>query len=186
MEDREKESLYSEAASAEEPGEPSGEAGRAGVTGAQDEVGELKSRLAYLMAEFDNFRKRTAREAETQAAYGNEKLLLAILPFLDNLERAMCQKGASADAILSGVRIAYDSLLVELGKFGLEQLSSEGKRFDPSLHEAIGAVPGTGMPEGTVLSESRKGYLLNGRLLRPANVLVAAGPAPGGTNGQEG
>jgi molecular chaperone GrpE len=139
---------------------------------------QLKSRLAYLMAEFDNFRKRTEREREAQVAYGNEKLLLAMLPFLDNLERAMEQKGTSSDAILTGVRMAYDSLLADLGKFGLLQVSSEGKLFDPLLHEAVGIAPGTGAPEGTVVYESRKGYMLNGRLLRPAQVMVAAASSP--------
>jgi len=186
MEDREKDGLYEEDA-------PAGEAGGVPVApegglepAAPEDAAELRNRLAYMMAEFDNFRKRAAREREALQAYGNERLLLAILPFLDNLERAMGQGGASSDTILAGVRIAYDSLLAELGKFGLEQLSSEGKPFDPSLHEAIGAIPGTGAPEGAVLSESRKGYLLNGRLLRPAQVLVAAAPVSDDAYGQEG
>ena len=147
-----------------------------GEGAAFEDAAQLRNRLAYLMAEFDNFRKRTAREREAQAAYGNEKLLLAILPFLDNLELAMAQEGASAEAILAGVRMAYDSLLTDLGKFGLTPSPSEGKPFDPSLHEAVGVLPGTGAPEGTVLYESRKGYLFKGRLLRPANVMVAAAP----------
>ena len=180
MEDKEKEALYGEPAPADDAGEPSAAAD------VQEDAGELKSRLAYLMAEFDNYRKRAAREREAQEAYGNEKLLRAILPFLDNLERAMGQEGASAETILEGIRLTRDSFLVELGKFGLEQVSSVGKAFDPSVHEAIGTIPGSGAPEGTVLAESRKGYLLNGRLLRPANVLVASAPASDGTNGQEG
>ena len=167
MEDREKE-LSPEEATPGVEGEPAAEGAR------QDEAGELKSRLAYLAAEFDNFRKRAAREREAQAAYGNEQLLRAVLPFLDNLERAMDQTGADASAILSGVRMTYDQFLVELRKFGLEQMSAEGREFDPALHEAIASAPWKGLPEGTVLSEARKGYLLNGRLLRPAQVTVVA------------
>jgi molecular chaperone GrpE len=140
------------------------------------ELEELRRRLAYLAAEFDNYRKRVSREREAQVSFGNERLLRAILPFLDNLERAMSQAGSpgSPGGLLAGVRLTYDQFLSELRKFGLEQISAEGERFDPNLHEAIAQVPWEGKPEGTVLSEARKGYLLNGRLLRPAQVTVAA------------
>lgn len=144
------------------------------------ELEELRNRLAYLAAEFDNYRKRVAREKETLVSFGNERLLRAILPFLDNLERAMSQAGSSglSGGLLAGVRLTHDQFLSELRKFGLEQISAEGERFDPNLHEAIAQVPWEGKPEGTVLSEARKGYLLNGRLLRPAQVTVtAASPA---------
>jgi molecular chaperone GrpE len=143
------------------------------------ELEELRSRLAYLAAEFDNYRKRVAREKESLVAYGNERLLRAILPFLDNLERAMSLSESSVPSagLLSGVRLTYEQFLNELRKFGLEPISAEGEIFDPNLHEAIAQVPWEGKPEGTVLSEARKGYLLNGRLLRPAQVTVAAPPA---------
>ena len=180
MNDREKESppveAVEEAAPAEDRAEEPTGAVEAGWT---DDAAQLKNQLAYLAAEFDNYRKRVAREREAQAAFGNEQLLRAILPFLDNLERAMSQAGSSAEALLSGIRMTYDQFLVELRKFGLEQFSGEGGTFDPSLHEAIASVPWGGKPEGTVLSEARKGYLLHGRLLRPAQVTVAAAP-PGG------
>jgi len=149
-------------------------AASAGEPGETDDAAKLKEQLAYLAAEFENFRKRVAREREAQAAFGNERLLLAVLPFLDNLERAMGQAAASADALLSGVRMTYDLFLSELRKFGLEQLPAQGGMFDPSLHEAIASVPSSGMPGGTILAEARKGYLLHGRLLRPTQVTVAA------------
>jgi molecular chaperone GrpE len=151
------------------------------------ELEELRSRLAYLAAEFDNYRKRVAREKESLVAYGNERLLRAILPFLDNLERAMSLSESSVPSagLLSGVRLTYEQFLNELRKFGLEPISAEGEMFDPNLHEAIAQVPWEGKPEGTVLSEARKGYLLNGRLLRPAQVTVAAPPA-GSLNREDG
>lgn len=151
----------------------------------EDELSRLKSRLAYLAAEFDNYRKRTARERETIVSFGNERLLKAILPFLDNLERAISQRAGAgnAEAVLSGVRMTYDQVLAELRKFGLEQVESVGKPFDPNLHEAVGVVPWEGSPEGTVLAESLKGYLLNGRLLRPAHVTVAQAPSTSGSSG---
>jgi len=144
----------------------------------EDELSRVKSQLAYLAAEFDNYRKRTAREQESIVSFGNERLLKAILPFLDNLERAISQQAgaAGAEAILSGVKMIYDQVQAELRKFGLERIDSVGRPFDPNLHEAVGVVPWEGSPEGTVLAENLKGYLLNGRLLRPAHVTVAKAP----------
>ena len=177
MKDREKESPLAEVV-AEGPTAEDVEAGPAsgGEPGEPGEAAKLKEQLAYLAAEFENFRKRVAREREAQAAFGNEQLLRAVLPFLDNLERAMGQAGASADALLSGVRMTHDLFLSELRKFGFEQLPAQGGTFDPSLHEAIASVPFSGKSGGTILAEARKGYLLHGRLLRPAQVTVAAAP----------
>jgi molecular chaperone GrpE len=145
----------------------------------EDELERIKSRLAYLAAEFDNYRKRMVREQEAIVSFGNERILLSILPFLDNLERAISQSHASGttEALLSGVQMTYDQVVVELRKFGLEQISAVGETFDPNLHEAIAKVVVAGKPEGTVLAEGRKGYLLSGRLLRPAQVTVAQGAA---------
>ena len=147
------------------------------------ELEEMKRRLAYLASEFDNYRKRNAREKESLVAFGNERLLRAVLPFLDNLERAMSQAAGakgSVEGLLAGVRLTYEQFLSELRKFGLERISSEGEMFDPSRHEAIAQMEQEGKPEGTILSEARKGYLLNGRLLRPSQVIVAqAGPRRG-------
>jgi molecular chaperone GrpE len=191
MEDREKESPLSEAM-AEVPAGEDVEGGPAygGEPAETADAAKLKEQMAYLAAEFENFRKRVAREREAQAAFGNEQLLRAVLPFLDNLERAMGQAGASAGALLSGVRMTHDQFLSELRKFGLEQLPAQGGTFDPSLHEAIASVPSSGNPVGAILAEARKGYLLHGRLLRPAQVTVAAAPpedgggdAPAGSGG---
>jgi molecular chaperone GrpE len=153
----------------------------------EDEAARLRTRLAYLAAEFDNYRKRSAREKEAVVAYGNERLLRAILPFLDNLERAISQAGSpgSADALMEGVRLTYDHFLAELRKFGLTRIAAEGEMFDPNLHEAIAMVPWEGKPEGAVLAENRRGYLLNGRLLRPAQVTVAQAPRPAGNGARE-
>jgi molecular chaperone GrpE len=180
MKDREKE-LPPEEAIVEAPVAGDHEAAAGGVEPAETaDAAKLKEQLAYLAAEFENFRKRVAREREAQAAFGNEQLLRSVLPFLDNLERAMGQAGASAEALLSGVRMTYDLFLSELRKFGLEQLPAQGGTFDPSLHEAIASVPSPGKPGGSILAEARKGYLLHGRLLRPAQVTVAAAPPEDG------
>jgi molecular chaperone GrpE len=157
----------------------------AGGTPAEDAVTELletKSKLAYLAAEFDNFRKRTQRERETLVAFGNERLLLALLPVLDNLERAIAQgvSAGSSEALLAGVRMTYDLFLAELKKFGVEQMRAAGLPFDPSVHEAVAQLPAPGVAEGTVLDEACKGYTLNSRLLRAAQVTVARGGEAGG------
>ena len=143
MEDREKESLPAEAVAEGSTGEDvDGGPASAGEPAETGDAAKLKEQLAYLAAEFDNFQKRVAREREAQAAFGNEQLLLAVLPFLDNIERAMGQGGASAGALLSGVRMTYDQFLAELRKFGLVQLPGQGGMFDPSLHEAIASEIG--------------------------------------------
>lgn len=151
------------------------------------ELLETKRKLTYLAAEFDNFRKRTQRERETLVAYGNERLLLALLPVLDNLERAIAQGAASgsADALLEGVRMTYGLFLAELKKFGVEQMQAAGRPFDPAVHEAVAQLPAPGVAEGTVLEEACKGYMLNDRLLRAAQVTVARGGQDGGSEGRE-
>ena len=171
----------------QEAGEDTGEILPEAAEPGEDELARVKSRLAYLAAEFDNYRKRAAREKEAIVSFGNERILLAILPFLDNLERAITLSGSSGEesALLSGVRMTYDQILAELRKFGLEQISAVGDPFDPNLHEAIARVPWEGKPEGTVLGESRKGYLLNGRLLRPSQVTVAHGAPQSGSTARE-
>ena len=86
------------------------------------------------------------------------------------------------------MKMIYEQVQAELRKFGLERIDSVGRPFDPNLHEAVGVVPWEGSPEGTVLAENLKGYLLNGRLLRPAHVTVAQAPSASGSsgNGEEG
>lgn len=161
------------------------------VASAEDTVTELletKRKLAYLAAEFDNFRKRTQRERESLVAFGNERLLLALLPILDNLERAIAQGAAagSVEALLEGVRMTYGLFVAELKKFGVEQMSAAGKPFDPAIHEAVAQLPAPHLADGTVLDEACKGYTLNNRLLRAAQVTVARGGEAGEAGGSEG
>ena len=168
MKDREKESPLVEAVAEVSTGEDVEVGPASGGEPAETvDAAKLKEQLAYLAAEFENFRKRVAREREAQAAFGNEQLLLAVLPFLDNLERAMGQAGASAEALLSGVRMTYDQFLSELRKFGLEQLPAQGGRFDPSLHEAIASVPSSGKPGGPSSPKRARGTFSTGACCAP-------------------
>jgi molecular chaperone GrpE len=139
---------------------------------------EHRDRYLRGAAEFDNARKRAAREREEYTRYANEALLREILPVLDNFERALqsARNEPAAAAVTAGVDLIQRELLRVLEKFGVTSFTSVGQPFDPERHEAIARVPAQGQPEGTVVDETARGYLLNGRVLRPAMVTVASSP----------
>jgi len=139
---------------------------------------EHRDRYLRAAAEFDNARKRGAREREEYTRYANESLLRELLPVLDNFERALqsARNEPGAAAVTSGVELIQRELLRVLEKFGITSFTSVGQPFDPERHEAIARVPAQGQPEGTVVDETARGYLLNGRVLRPAMVTVASSP----------
>jgi molecular chaperone GrpE len=142
------------------------------------EVEEHRDRYLRAAAEFDNARKRAAREREEYTRYANESLLRELLPVLDNFERALqaARGEPAAAAVTAGVELIQRELLRVLEKFGVTSFTSVGQPFDPERHEAIARVPAQGRPEGTVADETARGYLLNGRVLRPAMVTVASSP----------
>ena len=145
-----------------------------------------QDRYLRAMAEFDNARKRAVREREDLIKGANENLIRELLPVLDNLDRALAAaKGdPSAAAVSAGVELIQRELLRTLEKFGVTTFSSVGAPFDPERHEAIARVPATGRPDMTVVDEIARGYLLGGRVLRPAMVTVAmAAEAPAGDAG---
>jgi molecular chaperone GrpE len=133
-------------------------------------------RLLRTAADFDNYKKRAAREREDVQRFGNEKLLKELLPVVDNLDRALAA-AAPGDPLVDGVRLVRTSLEQVLGRHGVTSFSAMGERFDPALHEALLQVPTTEKPAGTVVLEHARGFKLNDRLLRPAMVGVAAEPA---------
>jgi len=134
---------------------------------------EYLDSLQRLKAEFDNYRKRTAREQESFAAWASEKLLKELLPVLDDLERALDAAELHEEAKLEeGVRLVHRSLLDALQKQGLELIETDGE-FDPHVHEALLAQPAEGAEPGSVLQVLQKGYRLGDRVLRPARVVVA-------------
>jgi molecular chaperone GrpE len=142
-----------------------------------------QDRYLRAMAEFDNARKRAVREREELIKGANENLIRELLPVLDNLDRALAAaKGdPAAAAVSAGVELIQRELLRTLEKFGVTTFSSVGAPFDPERHEAIARVPATGRPDMTVVDEIARGYLLGGRVLRPAMVTVAmAAEAPTG------
>ena len=144
------------------------------------EAEEHRDRYLRAAAEFDNARKRAAREREEYTRYASESVLREILPVLDNFERALqaARGEPAAAAVTAGVELTQRELLRVLEKFGVTPFASVGQPFDPERHEAIARVPSQGQPEGTVVNETARGYLLNGRVLRPAMVTVASSPDP--------
>lgn len=141
------------------------------------EAEALQERSLRMMAEFDNVRKRAAREREDHTRYANESLLRELLPVLDNFDRALqAAKGEpAASAVVSGVELIQREIMRVLEKFGVTPIESLGQPFDPTRHEAVARVQAPGQPDMTVVAETARGYLLNGRVLRPAMVAVAMG-----------
>jgi molecular chaperone GrpE len=141
----------------------------------EKELKEHHDRLLRLAADFENFKKRTVREKEDWTKFANEDLIKAILPFIDNLERAVnhAEKAADTGVLIEGVRLTIQQLLQALNKFGLSCFQSVGKPFDPAVHEAMLVVETDEHEPNQVVEEFQKGYLLNNRLLRPATVSVS-------------
>ena len=142
------------------------------------EAEEQRERYIRGAAEFDNARKRAAREREDYTRYANESLLRELLPVLDNFGRALqaARSEPGSAAVTAGVELIQRELLRVLEKFGVTSFDSLGQPFDPERHEAIARVPAMGQREGTVVNETARGYMLNGRVLRPAMVTVATLP----------
>ncbi len=142
------------------------------------EAEEQRERYIRGAAEFDNARKRAAREREDYTRYANESLLRELLPVLDNFGRALqaARSEPGSAAVTAGVELIQRELLRVLEKFGVTPFDSLGQPFDPERHEAIARVPAMGQREGTVVNETARGYMLNGRVLRPAMVTVATLP----------
>jgi molecular chaperone GrpE len=126
------------------------------------------------VAELDNYKKRAAKDKADAIAYGNEMLIRDVLPILDSLDRATEQACNAADvnAFKEGFKLVKDQLLCCLGKHGVEKIESVGTNFDPNIHDALLQVEGKEQVDNKVVEEFEKGYLLRGRLLKPAKVSV--------------
>ena len=144
----------------------------------EKEAKENYDRLLRTAADFENYKKRTAKEKEEWTKFANEDLIKGILPFIDNLERAVnhAQKVTDTGVLIEGIRLTLQQLLQTLNKFGLSSFESIGKPFDPAMHEAMLVVETDQYEPNQVIEEFQKGYLLNDRLLRPATVSVSKPP----------
>jgi molecular chaperone GrpE len=164
--------------------EPAGAAGNEAPT--DQVVAELTAALEAAknaelraLAELDNFRKRMRREQEEQLRYANWHLLADLLEVVDNLSRAVSaadQPNSELTSLKEGVKLVLDQLQRILAKYHCEKIPALGQPFDPRFHSAVGQVPSSERPPGTVAQVTREGYRLHERVLRPAEVLVTMQP----------
>jgi molecular chaperone GrpE len=142
---------------------------------AEKEIERLKDQLLRTAAELDNFRKRTEREIASIINNANEGIIKDILPIIDDLERSLktAPKGGKGKEFYKGFDLIYQKLLTALGKYGLEPMESIGKDFDVDQHDALLQVTKEGAHPSTVIDEHEKGYLLNGKVIRHAKVVVS-------------
>lgn len=137
------------------------------------EKAELQEMLLRRAAEFDNYRKRTDRERAELIEYAASDAVKALLPILDDFERAVSQPCSDAD-YAKGVALIHQRLQEALAKLGLEPIQAQGQPFDPNFHNAIEMVPVEDAEDGSVYEDLQRGYLFKGRLLRPSMVRVAS------------
>ncbi len=145
---------------------------------------DLYQKYLRLAADFENYKKRLAKEKADVIAYGNEELIKALLNVLDNLERALEHSDPQEDPkpLVEGVKLVHKQFLSCLEKFGVQSIdASRGQEFDPRLHQAIERIESPDFTPGIIISEMLRGYMLKERLLRPALVVVSKGVSGTGT-----
>ncbi|HLQ78355.1 MAG TPA: nucleotide exchange factor GrpE [Terriglobia bacterium] len=136
---------------------------------------ELYDRLLRKQAEFDNYKKRVERERSEYVQYASAELMRELLNAMDSFDLAIhnASSDSGGDNMLRGLDLIYKQFQDTLARFGLKAIEARGQVFDPNLHQAVSTVPTDDVPENTVVDELRKGYTLNGRLLRPVMVTVS-------------
>lgn len=150
------------------------------VAAAKKEASDNYDRYVRLAADMENLRKRMIREKDELRQFAAGRVLEDLLPVLDNLGLGVAAaKAPNADlkTLVGGVSMVLDQLKSALANHGLKEIPAQGQTFDPNLHEAISSQAADDVAEGTVLQVVRTGYQLNGRLLRPASVVISAGTA---------
>lgn len=144
----------------------------------QAELSAKDDRLVRLQADFDNFRKRTAKEKSELAAVIEQAFLKDLLPLLDNLSRASeaaeNNEAADVETLRKGIEMIKQETVAVMGKHGLEPIDTQGKMFDPNFHQAVGAVQDDTKADGTIAAELQRGYVARGRVIRPSMVQVVS------------
>jgi molecular chaperone GrpE len=148
------------------------------LAGLQADLDRFRDLALRSQADFENYKKRAAREKEDAVKYANSSLLQRLVSILDNFELGLAAAKTESEhsPIYSGMVLVQKQLNDLLEENGLQAIEAEGKKFDPNLHEAIAHEP-SGSSEGTVIRQARRGYRFKDRLLRPARVVVSSGPA---------
>ena len=140
---------------------------------AQQEVEDIKKQLLYKTAEFENYRKRTLKEKAELILNGSEKTIAAILPVLDDFERALADKNEDPKVIKEGIQMIFNKFAKTLEGLGVKKIETDGKDFDVDFHEAIAMVPGMGDDKkGKIIDCVQAGYTLNDKVIRHAKVAV--------------
>jgi len=152
----------------------------------EDELKAAQERLIRLAAELENFKKRIEREKADHMKFALESFTCELLPFLDNLERAMAAARETHDIerLLEGLEHTLSGYYRTLEQFGLRAFCAQGKCFDPAFHEALSVEEVPGVEENTVVKELLKGYTLHDRVVRPALVVVSKKPSEGSGQGE--
>jgi molecular chaperone GrpE len=148
------------------------------MAGLQADLDRFRDLALRSQADFENYKKRSAREKEEAIKYANRALLERLVSIIDNFELglAAAREQGEKSPIYSGMILIQKQLNDLLAENGLQPIEAEGKKFDPNLHEAIAHGPSYQVPEGIVLRQTRRGYRFKDRLLRPAKVVVSSGP----------
>ena len=136
-----------------------------------------RDQILRLRAEFDNFRKRVARDAEKTRKMAAESLIKDLLPVADNFERALQHGQGDTASLLEGIAMVHKQFVDVLSRHGVEAISAIGEPFDPNVHDALSRMPSDEHAEDKVALEYEKGYRLGDVVLRPAKVVVSSGPA---------
>lgn len=172
--DDEPEVIEAEAADLEDEEKTSSESDIKEREASQDDqkLIEAHNQLLRLQAEFANYKKRAEKDKKDTIQYANEKLLIEILEVVDNFHRALDSE-KEHDSFFMGMKMIFDQLEGILKSFGLEEIESDGEIFDPHLHNAVLMEESEEVESGRIIESLRKGYKLNGKLLRPAMVKVA-------------
>lgn len=161
---------------AEAPSAEAAEADTPADSEAKPEQPDWKDRYARAMADFDNFRKRMVRDREDLVKFAAKDVIKDVLVTVDNLARALDgAKDRADDPFVKGVQLVYDGLLKTLADHGATPLDSVGEPFDTNYHEALTSLPSEDVEEGVVMNEVQRGWLLHGKPLRPAKVVVSKG-----------
>ena len=151
---------------------------KADIERLKKELNEKQDRIMRLQADFDNFRKRTAKEKTELASTIEQAFLKDLLPLLDNLSRATeaVENGeeSNVETLKKGIEMINQETVAAMGKHGLEPIETEGKMFDPNFHQAVMRVADPEKEDGTIAAELQRGYIARGRVIRPSMVQVVS------------
>ena len=146
--------------------------------GLQADLDRFRDLALRSQADFENYKKRSAREKEEAIKYANSSLLERLIAIVDNFELGLEAARAEGEKspVFSGMSMVLKQLMDFLTESGLQPIDALGQKFDPNLHEAIAHEPSAEFPEGVVVRQTRRGYRMKDRLLRPSSVVVSSGP----------